>query len=572
MFCICTRRRVPPDGEVTCSGFLDKRGPTKWHRYLTRFFELRGRWLVYYKDADEAAENTCIGSIDLCAAQISGNSDGEFGFYILGNYLNRDYCLQAPSLEKKNMWCDQLMMAISQHTNSNNVRQVLCKSGNKSGAHPAPHIPHRVGDTTCSGLLLKTGMITGRVKQGYYDLRKNILFYSPSVRMSKFKFLNVTDVEVESAENGFTICGPKLKRKYKFICSDNTESTKWISSLRQCSKYQNDDEASTIVSDVPPPLPIFVTNAASDCSSTVSVSYSSDLGADDFTEILDLISHITSLSVSLPRTTAAHSMAHLSRLDHTSTTLEALMNRIGWCTDGEQCLKQGRVRAKVWRKEVEMELASQAGTQLISQLREHITNKDLCGGSKVAILLRKWLSGFIQNFDEVESSETTQQNAKSILSEFDNEASLEEAKLSYSKLCVSRDMKKSRNTIEVELQVVVLSKATGKMTSSELRSTSAWQKVVKWLLEFENEFGTCGEEIASEVKSILGIDKNENISLRAERVKNSLLTGTPSRDVEREVDRLRHWQQQKTSTSHNPVIVQDAIALYESLNTGGPSL
>eukprot|EP01063_Lacrimia_lanifica_P025260 TRINITY_DN33032_c0_g1_i1.p1 TRINITY_DN33032_c0_g1~~TRINITY_DN33032_c0_g1_i1.p1 ORF type:complete len:698 (+),score=143.36 TRINITY_DN33032_c0_g1_i1:31-2124(+) len=223
--CGLRRSRTPPDGVVTHRGELRKRGPTQLHRYLPRYCELRGRYLVYY-ESEAHAGRKALGWIDLCGAQLSANNDGPFGFYIVGSSLAlaRDYALQADSEEAKRTWCRVIVDSISRHTTSENVAALR------------EDVPHRTGTVILAGYITKRSRRVRRPSSVYGELRDGRLFYSDSPVMQSYKAVPLRGAYIREQKRacGFSISASGGGRKYSFEVKDGTECGRWIAALKAC--------------------------------------------------------------------------------------------------------------------------------------------------------------------------------------------------------------------------------------------------------------------------------------------------------------------------------------------------
>jgi serine/threonine protein kinase len=95
----------PPD----FAGTLEKYGGGKvFSRNQSRFFELRGTHLYYYK-AKPAAGDQPAGCVELVDTKIIDNPKEKFSFEIKGPKLKKDYVLYAASETEKKQWMERLM-------------------------------------------------------------------------------------------------------------------------------------------------------------------------------------------------------------------------------------------------------------------------------------------------------------------------------------------------------------------------------------------------------------------------------------------------------------------------------
>lgn len=88
------------------AGFLDKSGGKFMARNQTRWFELRGVKLHYYKNkpTNESERENPTGTIDLRHTRCVDNPKDKFSWIITGPNLSKNYTLLAGSDEEKKIW------------------------------------------------------------------------------------------------------------------------------------------------------------------------------------------------------------------------------------------------------------------------------------------------------------------------------------------------------------------------------------------------------------------------------------------------------------------------------------
>ena len=124
---------VPPDH----AGFLDKTGGKFIAKNQTRWFELRGTKLHYYKTrptTDEEREET-TGTIDLRHTTLTDNPKEKFSWSIIGPNLSKTYTLLAASEEDKKQWIYKM-----EHPNLNYGGKEI-NGNNADGKPPAETKP-----------------------------------------------------------------------------------------------------------------------------------------------------------------------------------------------------------------------------------------------------------------------------------------------------------------------------------------------------------------------------------------------------------------------------------------------
>lgn len=100
------------------AGYLQKSGGKLIKTNQTRYFELRGTNLYYFKSKPAAGEEP-LGCIDLNRAVIMDNPKERFSWSISGPHLAKQYVLLAPSDSEKNFWMQKL-----RNPNTSNTQQL----------------------------------------------------------------------------------------------------------------------------------------------------------------------------------------------------------------------------------------------------------------------------------------------------------------------------------------------------------------------------------------------------------------------------------------------------------------
>ena len=100
---------VSPTSTVDRQGYLDKRGGSVVTRYQTRWFELRGRELHYFKNEGGDAKGVVIMS-DVSEVKLGESS---CDFTLLGQKLRHSYLLKAKSETDRGEWVAALKQAMS---------------------------------------------------------------------------------------------------------------------------------------------------------------------------------------------------------------------------------------------------------------------------------------------------------------------------------------------------------------------------------------------------------------------------------------------------------------------------
>ena len=258
---------------VELSGTLQKRGPTRLHRYAARHFELRGRFLVYRRSAGADPS----GYVDLCGAVLSANRDGAFGFYICSCYAHRDYALLAATAAQRRDWTDALMRNITACTTPASVAALLTAAPASSRSlrklKRYPTHSHYLKDQLTSRALhegplwRKTGAVGTYRRRIYELLPEGVLFYTrdddedggdaagsprrgcvPSVAAAGcrsgggggggggarshnryYKLMNVRGASAERTSDGFVLRGPFLRdRSCTFLTETPAAREAWL--------------------------------------------------------------------------------------------------------------------------------------------------------------------------------------------------------------------------------------------------------------------------------------------------------------------------------------------------------
>jgi serine/threonine protein kinase len=89
------------------AGFLEKEGGKIMTRNQTRYFEIRGTDLYYYKGKPAAGEAP-LGSVDLTDTRVKENPKEKFSFVISGPRLKKEYILMAATDAEKQQWIERL--------------------------------------------------------------------------------------------------------------------------------------------------------------------------------------------------------------------------------------------------------------------------------------------------------------------------------------------------------------------------------------------------------------------------------------------------------------------------------
>ena len=90
------------------SGYLQKSGGKLFKQNQTRYFELRGTHLYYFKAKPTSSSDDPLGSIDLVNIKCIDNPKDRFSWTIMGPGLRKPYTLLAPSDQEKLVWINKL--------------------------------------------------------------------------------------------------------------------------------------------------------------------------------------------------------------------------------------------------------------------------------------------------------------------------------------------------------------------------------------------------------------------------------------------------------------------------------
>jgi RAC serine/threonine-protein kinase/serum/glucocorticoid-regulated kinase 2 len=93
---------------IDFAGFLEKEGGKLVTRNQTRYFEIRGSSLVYYKTKPVTSNEEALGVIDLTDTKMVDNAKGKHSWTVTGPKLAKSYVLSAASAEEKNTWITKL--------------------------------------------------------------------------------------------------------------------------------------------------------------------------------------------------------------------------------------------------------------------------------------------------------------------------------------------------------------------------------------------------------------------------------------------------------------------------------
>lgn len=94
----------PPD----MAGFLEKLGGKIMARNQTRYFELRGMKLYYWKAKPTGPSDAALGEVDLTDTTIKENPKEKFSFVISGPKLKKEYILCGANDQERAAWMERL--------------------------------------------------------------------------------------------------------------------------------------------------------------------------------------------------------------------------------------------------------------------------------------------------------------------------------------------------------------------------------------------------------------------------------------------------------------------------------
>eukprot|EP01064_Diplonema_japonicum_P022983 TRINITY_DN3334_c0_g4_i1.p1 TRINITY_DN3334_c0_g4~~TRINITY_DN3334_c0_g4_i1.p1 ORF type:complete len:565 (+),score=69.52 TRINITY_DN3334_c0_g4_i1:46-1740(+) len=479
LLCPCVpshgRGKTPPEGIVEYEGYMKKRGSTKWHRYLRRYFQVRERFLVYFRHEDDAAEGKALGWVDLCGVQITSNNDCENGIYLMGRFLDHDYCIQAPNQNSKRVWCSVLLKSITQHTTPENLESLTALKQLDS-IRPDHSI------ATLTGYLFKKGRHFGKYSGNYYQLQGPYLFYSKLQAMKPYKMLylkNATAAENndKALPSSFTVTGPHLSRTYTFVPKSDSERQRWVLMINSCGVRS----PSSSPTPTPKPLPS-IPSRSSSCDER-------SVRSEDEEEAGRIMQRASTLLKGLPRMGQARDIIHISLLEHTCDELEKFMLQAGWFEEGERTVRQCRQQVKAWRAQLACETESARGVVLMESLRNQ-PQLPVAG-------LQKWLSHFKSEFEEYQCAEEIISEAEQLISEQQarqREANLQKAKEEYKLVVLQREMRRDR--VEVAPKLSVLRSCSGEVF--------VYREVKEWLQTFSVKYEALSENDVGYIKNEVG--------------------------------------------------------------------
>ena len=106
------------------AGYLQKAGGKLIKQNQTRYFELRGTSLYYFKAKPTTTNEEPLGSIDLTAVKCVDNPKERFSWTIMGPGLPKAYVLLAASEAEKQVWMQKI-----ENPNTGNNEKLTTKAG-----------------------------------------------------------------------------------------------------------------------------------------------------------------------------------------------------------------------------------------------------------------------------------------------------------------------------------------------------------------------------------------------------------------------------------------------------------